>query len=258
MKRYKLYSTVLLSNILLILCSCDASLSRDSYSSESSISTGGSLASFAISDDKLFTINDGALVSYDISQPETSISMVTSPIEDELGYTLYGLETIFPYGDYLFLGASDGMHIIDIENVAFPNYVSGYEHVVSCDPVVVQDSYAYVTLRGGNVCGQSLSQLQVIDISDVQNLEIVETYDMSSPYGLGVDGDILYVCDNDLVKVFDISNPRQLEMISSIEVYSARDIILQDNLVIILTDSSIEEYVFEESRLKFLSSLTTN
>ncbi len=50
----------------------------------------------------------------------------------------------------MFLGSTNGMYIYDISAPDTPKYVSELQHVTSCDPVVVDDKYAYVTLRGGN------------------------------------------------------------------------------------------------------------
>ena len=37
--------------------------------------------------------------------------------------------------------------------------------MTSCDPVVVQGDYAFVTLRGGTECQGFSNQLDIIDIS---------------------------------------------------------------------------------------------
>ena len=54
------------------------------------------------------------------------------------------LKTIFNKGNRLFLGSTNGLYIYDITIPATPRYISEFLHVTSCDPVVVDDTYAYV------------------------------------------------------------------------------------------------------------------
>ena len=68
------------------------------------------------------------------------------------------------------------MHIYSITEPESPNFVSTYQHVVSCDPVVVDDEYAYVTLRTGTTCAGWQNQLEVIDIQTLSNPQLVATY----------------------------------------------------------------------------------
>ena len=144
---------------LVFLLSCDSSsdfsfggnFSGDVQMSGESSGTGigGSMARFTIRDDYLYTVDSYDLKTFDIR--DRLNPKITSEVN--LGW---GIETIFPYGENLFIGAQSGMHIYGLENKEEPNYISSYEHVTSCDPVVVQDSYAYVTLRGGSECMLSL------------------------------------------------------------------------------------------------------
>jgi hypothetical protein len=64
----------------------------------------------------------------------------------------WGIETIFPYKSNLFLGAQNGMYIFDRANDGSVSLLSKYEHITSCDPVVVQNDIAYVTFRNGMEC----------------------------------------------------------------------------------------------------------
>lgn len=227
-----------------------------SYDYYSGVSKSGSLASFAISDNSLYVLNDGQLMTYDISAPETDMPISSYQIKDDNGYQIFNLETIFPYGDYLLLGATDGMYIIDVSQPSDPKFISQFQHIVSCDPVVAQGNYAYVTLRGGNRCGQNLNQLQVIDISDVKNPMKVGTLDMVSPYGLGVDGDLLFVCDAGDLKVINNENPLDLKVKEVFRNISAIDVIPHDSVLMILGDGELNQYAYSDGQLTPLSSIT--
>ena len=100
------------------------------------------MARFTIVDDYLYTIDSWTLKSYDISDQ-------LNPVYKEDVNLGWGIETIFPYNGNLFIGAQSGMHIYNLDNKESPEWVSTYEHMTSCDPVVVQGDYAFVTLRGG-------------------------------------------------------------------------------------------------------------
>jgi hypothetical protein len=241
---------------LLLTTSCDVNLSHsESYSDISSISTGGSLASFVITGDYLYTINGGQLESYNISNPSAGITKTSNYITNNDGDKIYDLETIFPYKGHLFLGASSGMHIVDVSSPSYPTYVSEYEHVVSCDPVVVQDSIAYVTLRSSdNWCWREVNELQTIDISDLENPRKINSFPMTSPYGLGVDGDLLFVCDNNKLKVLNCSDPNNVRLNETHDV-SAKDVITYNNLLMILGNGALSQYSYENSKMTLLSTI---
>ena len=86
------------------------------------------------------------------------------------------------------------MHIYDVSNPASPQKLSVYQHVYSCDPVVVEGDFAYVTLNSLNTwCGRFSNQLDIIDISDLSDPKLIKQYAMESPLGLGIYGNLLFV-----------------------------------------------------------------
>ncbi len=70
-----------------------------------------------------------------------------------------------------------------------------FTHATSCDPVIVDDTLAYITLRSGNACGGSLNSLDVINIMNLESPTLVMSYPMANPHGLGKHGDLLFICD---------------------------------------------------------------
>lgn len=234
---------------------CDVTLSRDDMPYNDT-SINGSLSSLVINENTLYAINNGSLVGYDISNPYNTISQSSAPLTKDNGMSIYNMETIFPYGNHLFIGATDGMHIVDVSRPSNPKYVSTYEHIVSCDPVVVNDSMAYVTLRGGNVCGQSQNILKVIDILDFSNPKEIDSYIMDSPYGLGIDGDMLFVCDNGRIKVMDCSDPYNVSLIETTDNILASDVIPFNNTLIVLSENSLSQYEYSLGSFNHLSTLS--
>ena len=226
-------------------------LSANSGSSDQSTTgIGGSLAKFTIYDNYLYTINSFEMQLFDISalnEPEVGTKI-------PLGW---GIETIFPYGDKLFIGAVNGMHIYDNETPESPEWISTYEHVNSCDPVVVQDDYAYVTLRSGSECEGFTNQLDIVDISNLNNPSLFKTYEMENPHGLGIDGTCLFITEGDFgIKFFDSSNLDDLQLVSHEEGIHAIDVIPLDNNLMIIGQDGFHQYRYNCTTGEF-SKLST-
>ena len=243
MKVIKIFIFILAS-VLIYSCDSDSSYNSDSSSDQG---TSGSLARFAIAGNYLYTVELEQLKIFDISNEQKPVFITQI-------WPGFGIETIFVKGDYLFLGSRWGVYIYDITNHESPKQLSLYSHVYSCDPVVVSGDYAYATLNSSGPCGRGLNQLDIIDISDKSNPFKVYTIEMESPKGLGISGDLLFVCDNG-IKVYDISDPEIPQFIRK-ENLSAFDVIPIDNLLIVVAESGLYEYEFNNNgELNLISTL---
>ena len=224
------------------LWGCDAGSKSSDVAPGSQAGVGGSMARFAITGNTLYIVTRQSLDVYDITQPASPAKATKT----ELGM---GIETIFPYKNNLFIGANDGMYIFDNAQPQAPRLLSKFTHVMSCDPVVVQGAYAYVTLRNATVCRQfvSRSTLDVVDISNLSNPQLKTSLPMESPYGLGVDGTRLFVGEGSRgLKLFDISNPVQpvlKEFRSDIPTY---DVIPYRSTLIITGEKGIYQYRYDD------------
>ena len=137
---------------------------------------------------------------------------LTEPGNPKLAATkqlVSGVETMFLSGKYMFLGSSNGMVIYDLSDPLKPVYLSIFWHSTSCDPVVVQNNRAYVTLRSGITCtNRSINELSVLDITNINAPVLLRSYVMDNPHGIGISDNILFVCDgNSGLKVFNAANP---------------------------------------------------
>lgn len=153
-----------------------------------SYGTGGSMARFTLSNKHLYAVDESTLRVFDVDNP--SDPSFVKPID--LGW---GIETIFPFQDKLFIGSNVGMHIYDASTPNSPTRMAVYEHVQACDPVVVNSDYAFVTLRNGNACWNGVNELQVIDIKNLYNPTLKKAYPMLNPHGLGLAGQYLYIAE---------------------------------------------------------------
>ena len=163
--------------------------------------TGGSMTRFAIVGDYMYVVDGDEMKVFDIKRLYDPQLISTVAIGFEV-------ETIFPHEDKLFIGGTQGMYVFDNSNPENPEMLSRFEHAVACDPVVVDGNTAYVTLRGGNPCGNSNNELLVVDVNNVTAPALVKAYPMHNPHGLAVEAGLLYLCDgNQGLKVYDTSNP---------------------------------------------------
>lgn len=208
---------------------------------------GGSMACFTIKDGYLYAVDATELHVFDlgeVSKPEKVGNRV------RVGT---GIETIFNHGEKLFIGSQLGMFIYDISNRVYPVREGRYQHTRSCDPVVVEGNYAYVTLHDGIDCGGGVNQLDVIDISNPKNPQKVRTFNMTNPHGLGVDKGTLFVCDGrDGLKVYSTKNPLQLNRnqlahFPNIDTYD----VIPDNkreILIMVGDDKITQYDYQNPK----------
>lgn len=225
----------------------------NSGGNSNSTGVAGSITLFTIIDDYLYVIEEGhSLNPFNISTP-------TSPVAyDKVG--VWGdVETVFPYEDYIFMGTPTGMLIYGTSDPTQPDYISGLSHARGCDPVVVQDDMAYVTVRSGGPCGGDINQLDVIDISTINNPILVQSFEMTNPHGLGIDGDRLFICDGeDGLKVFDATNPAESgnNLLHKFGNIQATDIIPLNDLAMVIGEDGIYQYDYSDpSEMVLLSKI---
>lgn len=222
---------------ILILGLVSACENGDSSSSEA-VGQGGSLTRFAIQNNYLYVVGNSTIQVFEINQSEFK-KINDVPVS-------FGLETIFAKGEYLYLGANDGMYIYSISDATKPKFVFKYSHILSCDPVVVQGNTAYVTMKSGNRCNQGENALEIIDITDPYNPVLIKRYPMRSPGGLGIDGNCLFVCDVDYgFSMWDVSNPLSISISKEIMDVKAYDVIARQGMLTLTGDDGIFQYTYD-------------
>ena len=214
---------------------------------------GGSMARFAITANQLYVVNNNALQLFDISAPAT-------PVKGKIANLNWNVETIFPYRNNLFIGTTTGMYIYDVSTPAEPKQLSAFSHVRSCDPVVVHENYAYVTLRGTSTCGVTGTQdvLDVINISNPAAPKIEKTYPIETPYGLGIDYPTLFVCQGAKgLSVFDASNPLDLKARQTFADVNAFDVIPLSKVLLTIGKDGLYQYDYSNpANLRLLSKIS--
>ena len=221
----------------------------NSASESSTTGQGGSLARFQIVNNYLYTVGSHEMIIFNIS----NLSQPT------LANTLYAgnnIETLFQAADYLYIGSTDGMYIYDLVNPENPARLSEFVHWTGCDPVVVDGDYAYLTLRGGNNCGQQESVLEVIDIKDKTKPTLAARYTLDNPYGLGIKNNTLFICDGSAgLKLFNKEDPLNLYMTNQFKNIQSKDVIPLEDKLLMIGGETLYQYIYVQNGVQLISSL---
>lgn len=218
--------------------------------STSGTGTGGSMARFTIMNEYLYAATQSDLLVFGIKNP----TRMDSLNKVNLGW---GIETIFPYKDKLFIGSNTGMYIYDNKNPSKPIRESLFQHVRACDPVVVENDKAYVTLRTG-ICGSAPNQLQVVNVSNTQSPFLIKTYEMQNPHGLGIRNSKLFIGEGSFgLKSFDASIDTDIKLKQHLDKVDAYDLIpISDSILLMIGKGGLYQYDYSDlSNLKLLSTI---
>jgi hypothetical protein len=204
-----------------------------------SFGIGGSMARFGLYNDYLYAVDNSTLYMFDVKTPEKPIDIGKQNVG-------WDVETMFIYDGHMFLGTQSGMQIFSLKVPTVLNYVGTFWHVTSCDPVVISDGYAYITLRGGNICGSNTNRLDVVQLSDdYKNNVLLASYPLSGPYGLGIDDQTLFICDGEAgLKIYDVEDKlsivdHQIARFPGIKTY---DVIPFDGYLFMIGDDGFYQY----------------
>ncbi|HVF80574.1 MAG TPA: hypothetical protein VM884_01495 [Flavisolibacter sp.] len=219
--------------------------------SVSPVGMGGSMARFAIVSERLYTVSNSDLNVFNISNAaQPSFSKKTN-----VGWNI---ETLYPFKDNLFIGSTTGMFVYNIGSPDNPVKMGQFSHVQSCDPVIADDDYAYVTLRSGTTCRGFTNQMDVLQLNTFTNPTLVKSYPLTNPHGLSKDGNLLLVCDGKAgLKVYNASNASNLQLLSTVGNIETYDVITLNGTAIVVAKDGLYQYNYSNpSNLSLLSKLT--
>jgi len=206
------------------------------------VGIGGSMARFIINGDQFYGLNQTDMQVINISQPFRPL--VGAKIEMQRM-----VETVFIDSTFLFIGTQTGMLVYDVSEPNTPVYKSEYNHFQSCDPVVVKDNLAYVTLRAGNRCGNWQNVMDVIDLHNIMTPVLLKSYPMSEPYGLGIDNKTLFICDGAAgLKIYDANDPLQIDqhLLKQYSNLNAFDVIPFGDVLIMIAEDGLYQYNYSD------------
>lgn len=229
--------------------SADAGLAQ-SKSNGSPVGISGSLARFALINNYMYSVSNDSLRVIDVSAN-------LNPLLRSSIYLGWGMETIFPFKDKLFIGSNTGMLIYNVQNAANPTKEGSFSHVRSCDPVIADDNFAYVTLHSGNRCAGFTNQLDVLDITNIKLPQLLKSYQLTSPRGLSKDGNLLFICDgDDGLKVFNATDPLAIALLKQYKLPEANDVIAYNNIALVVAKDGLYQFDYTNVMdIKLLSKM---
>lgn len=209
----------------------------------SSVKNKGTLNRLAFDNDFLYVIGNKDLHTF-----SDNGSSVLKSSKKEIGIDL---ETIYTKADKIYVGTSSEMIILS--KTSSPNIISTYEHEVTCDPVLPHGNIAYLTLRSTNAngCGGDVNILDVVDITNASSPIQINEVDLSSPYGMAIMGNRLFVAEgNNGISILDISTPSQPELLAThpnIKVFDVLKHPTTSNTILTTGEFGLKQYTFNAS-----------
>lgn len=212
-------------------------------SSSSPIGQGGSMARFAIVDNNMYTVSQSELNVFNISTPFDPV------YKTKINVGISNVETIFPFKDKLLVGSQNGMFVYVIQNPEKPILIGKFAHVQSCDPVIVDEKYAYVTLRSGSACQGFTNQLEILQLTSFTNPWLIKTYPFTNPHGLSKDGNLLFICDGNAgLKVLDATDVSQLKLMKQFKISETYDVIAHDHIALVVAKDGLYQYDYSDPK----------
>lgn len=211
-------------------------------SSSASFGKSGSMARFGLYDQYLYAVDNYMLHIFDVKNAGTPVKIGSQSAGGNI-------ETLFVYDGHLFFGTSTGMLVYNLKIPNYPVFVQSFWHVTSCDPVVVQNGYAYITLRSGTECrNTSVNRLDIIKCSgDYKQFDLVNSYTMTQPFGLGIDNNLLFVCDGSAgLKIYDVTFKDQIRLLTSFSNIQTYDVVPADDYLFMIGDDGFYLYDYSD------------
>jgi hypothetical protein len=250
MKRIFFFFIASLGLLLLDGCAKD-----DIGLAESASNTGvaGSYARFMIVGDFMYVVDTENIKTFSLADP-------ADPVQVNEQFIGSNIETIFNLNGNLFIGAGSGLFIYTIGPDGVPVQQSEFLYssfgldFEPCDPVVANDSIAYVTLNSTDRIQRcrvvTEIQINVLNIFDIKNLEepiLLAQYEMFNPKGVGLDGNLLFLCDDTQgLKIFDVSEPTVLQQLAHFDDFTAFDVIPLGGLLLVVGPDNIYQFDYSD------------
>jgi len=215
--------------------------SSGTKNSGSPIGKGGSMARFTIVDKRLYTVSNTDLNVFNITNPYDPV------YNKKVDVGTWNIETIFPFKDKLFIGSQNGMFVYNINNPDNPVLTGQFSHVQSCDPVIADDDYAYVTLRTGSACFGNANQLEILQLNSFTNPTLVKAYPFTNPHGLSKDKKILFICDGaDGLKIYNATDVNNLKLIKQFTGLETYDVIAYNHIALVVAKDGLYQYDYAD------------
>ena len=99
--------------------------------------------------------------------------------------------------------------------------------------------------------------LNIFEVTDIQNPTLVAQYEMDNPQGVGLDGNLLFVCEQQFgLKVFDISDPTDIQLVAHLQNFTAHDVIPLNGLLLVVGPENVYQIDYTDlSNIHIISQI---
>ena len=241
---------IFITILALSIASCSSSDQSNSFLPSDTVLTG-SYANMITLGDFLYVLGNGQLKTLSLGDPSTPELIDETNID-------FSIESIFISGKNIFVGSPEGMFIYTIGEDGIPVFRSqtAYDNfeLITCfsDPIAANEEYAYVTLD--NISNEqqcfrqeSISGLRIYDLENLENPVLLNTIEMDSPKGIGLDRDKLFVCEKvNGVTAFDLTNPIIPVEVFKSDDFDAFDLIPTGGLLMVVGPDTLHQFDYTD------------
>jgi len=234
---YYRYESLTMDNAYL----SNGGITGSSGAAGSTYGVGGSMARFGLYKDFLYIVNQSSLLTFKLNS-NSQVTLLNTT------YVNWTVETIFITDNHLFLGTQSGLIVQSLEVPEKPSQKGTFSHMTACDPVVIKGDLAFVTLKGGTTCRGSLNQLDVVQMSNsYSKFTLLKSYPMYGPQGLGIDDDLLFICDGDAgLKIYNAADPLAIVQLAIFPSIHAYDVIPMNDYLFMIGEDGFMLYDYSE------------
>lgn len=234
---YYRYESLTMDNAYL----SNGGITGSSGAAGSTYGVGGSMARFGLYKDFLYIVNQSSLLTFKLNS-NSQVTLLNT------NYVNWIVETIFITDNHLFLGTQSGLIVQSLEVPEKPSQKGTFSHMTACDPVVIKGDLAFVTLKGGTTCRGSLNQLDVVQMSNsYSKFTLLKSYPMYGPQGLGIDDDLLFICDGDAgLKIYNAADPLAIVQLAIFPSIHAYDVIPMNDYLFMIGEDGFMLYDYSE------------
>ena len=208
------------------------------------VAKNGSMSRFCRQGNYLYSIDDLDLYVFNISYADNPVKVNKLRVEDKI-------ETVFAHKKRLFIGGLQGVYMYDITSPDKPKQLDIFRHVESCDPIIIDEAFAYISTRAESACRRGKNALFVLDVSNFDKCSQIAEFPMQHPYGLAINDNRLYVAEAEFgVKMFSTTEKDRIadSLLASDKSLHAFDLIaLKDKKQLLMTGND-GFYVYDISK----------
>jgi len=96
-----------------------------------------------------------------------------------------------------------------------------------------------------------------VDITDVTKPSLVKNYNLTNPFGLSKEGNVLFICDGrDGVKVYDATDAKDIKLLKQITGMETYDVIAWNSRALVVAKDGLYQFDYSDlNNIRLLSKI---